>query len=319
MLAIGGSNSLLRVIKIDDPLTTNDPVIKYNLEGHSGSVISLAWNQSFLKLVSSDDNGLTIVWVVKNGNWYQDMIHNRNNSVVTDTKWSIDGKCICIAYQDGAVVVGSVEGSRLWSIDDSGVALKCVAWSPDCKNIAFLTEENQIRLCDKNGNHLKDITYHDIDNADNIEWRHVEQEKTVPLLTITNTQGQINVVSVVGSSRIISMNTGLYDGKSQWNPTGDILVVCGHVQIKDGKFLMLYFYDKEGCKIHEVKLNQEKLVAIDWESCLKLAVVTEQCMYSVRVRPPYKWTTLNSFSTIVYQSQEVRKIIFNFVFGIDSF
>jgi len=29
-------------------------------------------------------------------------------------KWSKDGTKICITYEDGAVIVGSVEGSRLW-------------------------------------------------------------------------------------------------------------------------------------------------------------------------------------------------------------
>lgn len=35
-----------------------------NLEGHTGHVQIVAWNEQFQKLTSSDDNGLIIVWVL---------------------------------------------------------------------------------------------------------------------------------------------------------------------------------------------------------------------------------------------------------------
>ena len=38
--------------------------------------------------------------------WYEEMINNRNKSVVRDMKWSSDGKKIAIVYEDGAVIVG---------------------------------------------------------------------------------------------------------------------------------------------------------------------------------------------------------------------
>jgi hypothetical protein len=45
---------------------------------------------------------------------FQEMINNRNKSVVRDMKWTPDGQKICIVYEDGAVIVGSVDGNRLW-------------------------------------------------------------------------------------------------------------------------------------------------------------------------------------------------------------
>ena len=45
------------------------------------------------------------------------MINNRNKSVVTDMKWTPNGEKIGIVYEDGAVIVGSVEGTRLWGKD----------------------------------------------------------------------------------------------------------------------------------------------------------------------------------------------------------
>ena len=40
------------------------------------------------------------------------MINNRNKSTVRGMKWTSDGQRICIIYEDGAVIVGSVDGNR---------------------------------------------------------------------------------------------------------------------------------------------------------------------------------------------------------------
>ena len=40
-----------------------------------------------------------------------------NKSVVRAMKWTADGQKICIVYEDGAVIVGSVDGNRLWGKD----------------------------------------------------------------------------------------------------------------------------------------------------------------------------------------------------------
>jgi WD repeat-containing protein 35 len=45
------------------------------------------------------------------------MVNNRQKSIVTDMKWSPDGFKIGIIYEDGAVIIGSVEGNRLWGRD----------------------------------------------------------------------------------------------------------------------------------------------------------------------------------------------------------
>ena len=35
------------------------------------------------------------------GSWYEEMINNRNKSVVRGMKWTADGQKICIVYEDG--------------------------------------------------------------------------------------------------------------------------------------------------------------------------------------------------------------------------
>jgi len=47
-------------------------------------------------------------------------------------KWTADGQKICIVYQDGAVIVGSVDGNRLWGKELKS-HLRLVEWSPDAR------------------------------------------------------------------------------------------------------------------------------------------------------------------------------------------
>lgn len=60
-----------------------------------------AWNEPYQKLTTSDSNGLIIVWLTQRDSWYEEMINNRNKSVVVDMAWSHNGTKIAIAYEDG--------------------------------------------------------------------------------------------------------------------------------------------------------------------------------------------------------------------------
>ena len=63
----------------------------------------VTWNPHYRKLTTSDQNGLIIVWMLHRGMWFEEMINNRNKSVVRDMKWKYNGQEICIIYEDGAV------------------------------------------------------------------------------------------------------------------------------------------------------------------------------------------------------------------------
>lgn len=41
------------------------------------------------------------------------MMNNRNKSVVRSMRWNTDGQKICIVYEDGVVILGSVDGKRI--------------------------------------------------------------------------------------------------------------------------------------------------------------------------------------------------------------
>ncbi|KAG5462710.1 MAG: WD40-repeat-containing domain protein, partial [Olpidium bornovanus] len=119
------------------------------LDGHSGSVILSTWNIQQRKLTTSDQYGLIVVWVLYRGMWYEEMVNNRNRSVVADMQWNREGERICIVYEDGAVIVGSVDGNRMWG-KEFKTQLAFLQWSPDSKHILFATKEGQLQVYDAN-------------------------------------------------------------------------------------------------------------------------------------------------------------------------
>lgn len=125
-LACGGEGGMLKVLKLDAQQTKDLPSrglaapsnlsMNQTLEGHQGilltpennvkmlkttkgDVLVATWNEVHRKLTTSDSTGMIIVWMLYRGLWYEEMINNRNKSVVADMKWTSDGQKICIAYE----------------------------------------------------------------------------------------------------------------------------------------------------------------------------------------------------------------------------
>ncbi|KAM7334874.1 hypothetical protein ACRRTK_005351 [Alexandromys fortis] len=134
-IACGGEDGLLKVLRLETQ--TDDSKLRglaapsnlsmnQNLEGHSGAVQVVTWNEQYQKLTTSDQNGLIIVWMLYKGSWYEEMINNRNKSVVRSMSWNADGQKICIVYEDGAVIVGSVDDPILI---DTGMYVVGIQWN----------------------------------------------------------------------------------------------------------------------------------------------------------------------------------------------
>lgn len=80
----------------------------------------------------------------------------RNNGVVRDMKWTSSGEKICIAYDDGAVIVGSVDGNRLWG-KELNMQLSVLEWSPDGRFILFSNVAGECHTYDSNGNAIAKV------------------------------------------------------------------------------------------------------------------------------------------------------------------
>lgn len=295
------------------------------LEGHNGKVICATWNPVYKKLTTSDENGLIIVWMLHKGLWWEEMINNRNKSVVKDMKWTVDGKKICIIYEDGAVIVGSVDGNRLWG-KELNLELKFVEWSPDSKYILFVTSEVEVWVYDADGSKLRLLSLTSIEpflstndySIAAIHWY------SPPYSTRTGTQ---NVSSTLLSSEIspsllvafdnglILLSRGEFDNEQivldteleilscKWNSQGNIFAVTGILKPSRNDshkvINLIKFYDSFGKFLRGIRIPGENIAALTWEgSGLRIALAVESFIFFANIRPSYTWTYLQN--TVVY-------------------
>ena len=332
-IACGGDNGLLKVLKLDgqhmsDQKTESDQQPKFlsmnqTLEGHSNSVIHLSWNDKYEKLISSDINGLIIVWMFYKSHYYEEMINNRNRSVVIEVKWTADGDKVCIVFEDGSVIVGSVEGHRLWSKEISKVVkLTCAEWSADGKLLLFGLANGQVHCFDNNGNFFTKVTLflkvnaaQTLDHSTKFNYSsaqisvvcmHWFPRRTMAFqqlnaikskfkdLAIAFSTGEIHLLSNENDDDAIVIQSNLSTIKQiQWNPLGTILAVCGSIanQQQANKIEnCIKFYDKAGNLSYNLNVPGNELVCCTWGSCgLKIALGVDSFILFASVRPQYKF------------------------------
>ena len=102
------------------------------------------------------------MWVKYEGRWSIELINDRGNSV-SDFAWSHDGRMAVICYQDGFVLVGSVNGQRFWShlYDLSNCTITTATWTPNDLYIILGLSNGNLMVIDENGSI---ISRHDLKN-----------------------------------------------------------------------------------------------------------------------------------------------------------
>lgn len=79
------------------------------------------------------------------------MTNDRKKSMVRGMAWTSDGQKICIVYDDGAIIVGSVDGNRIWGKELKNTALTGVQWSPEGRLLLFSLRNGELHLYDNQG------------------------------------------------------------------------------------------------------------------------------------------------------------------------
>jgi WD repeat-containing protein 35 len=320
-IATGGDSGLLKVLKLEAPADSDAKLkgiaapsnlsMNQTLEGHKGGVICVTWNPQYRKLTTSDAQGLIIVWSLSKGEWFSQMVNNRNKSVVRDMKWTSDGKKICIVYEDGAVIVGSVGGERLWG-KEINLPLRFVEWSPDGKLILFVTLEAEVWVFDSEGSQLRSMTLAIQDHAKGdvpvagIHWfsppgghgsRRVNDAP--PALCIALENGMVQLSKNDEDSNVITFDTEMTISYVRWDNTGSILAVTGSQQSRDKTVNLVRFFDAHGQHLRNIRIPGESVSALAWEgSGLRLSLVVDSYIFFANVRPAYTWAYL--LNTVVY-------------------
>ena len=328
-IATGGDSGLLKVLKLETP-TDADAKLKgiaapsnlsmnQTLEGHSGGVMCVTWNPQYRKLTTSDSEGLIIVWTLHKGTWLEEMINNRGKSVVRDMKWTADGKKICIVYEDGAVIVGSVGGDRLWG-KDLNLPLRFVEWSPDGKLILFVTLESEVWIFDSEGTKLRSMSLaiQDSTNGDcpiaGIHWyaapggisstsKSRSSGEAMPNLCIALENGLVQLSRGDDDPNIITFDTEMNITFCKWDSSGAILAVTGsqtsHSKDSSKTVNMIKFFDATGHYLRNIRVPGESISAMAWEgSGLRLSLIVDSFIFFANIRPTYTWAYL--LNTVIY-------------------
>lgn len=132
----------------------------FNLRGHKNEIKLVKWNEPYQKLASCDTKGVIYVWVKYEGRWSIELINDRGK-IVTDFAWSHDGRMAAICYEDGFVLVGSVNGQRFWSHLfelNNNTSINAITWSPNDSLVILGLSNGSLMIMDEHGTYLARIS-----------------------------------------------------------------------------------------------------------------------------------------------------------------
>ena len=286
------------------------------LEGHDGTkfkpnriytllgfVTMATWNKQHDKLTSADSNGLIIVWILYKGMWYEEMVNNRNKGLVTGMEWDKSGSRICIVYEDGAVILGSVDGNRIWGKEVKNTNLSHVQWAPDGNFILFGTSSGSLQLFDQQGSFISKIP--DFCHGGSefkiaaMDWYNGSGgyiRPNIPCLAVCYDDGKVQILRNQRDKNPIKFSAEMTNMNIKWNSNGSILAISG-IQILPGKdggekeSCVLQFWNPFGDLLRSIKIPGKKIPSITWEKDgLRIAAAVDSFIFFANIRPDYRWT-----------------------------
>ena len=279
-------------------------------------MVCVCWNENYRKLTTSDQNGMIIVWMLHKGMWYEEMINNRNKSTVRGMRWTPDGQRICIIYEDGAVIVGSVDGNRLWG-KEIKTELAHVEWSPDGRNILFCTKSCEVHIYDSVGNFVSKLPLYCLEDSAaatslvGIQWYDGAEgllSLNQPVLAIGFENGRLQLMRDETDTAPVLVDAGMSLSTMRWNSNGSVLAVAGTLSTTNSSgerrdVCMVQFYTPNGQHMRTLKVPGSTMSALSWEGgSLRVALAVDSYIYFANIRPDYRWgfiedTLIYSFTT----------------------
>ena len=334
-IACGGDSGLLKVLKLetgskDAPgagdvgvprprgvAAPSNLTMNQTLEGHDGAVVCVIWNAQHSKLTTSDQNGLIIVWMLHKGVWFEEMINNRNRSVVRGMNWTADGTKICIVYEDGHVIVGSVDGNRIWG-KELDVGLRHVEWSPDGACLLFATSDasDALQLYNAEGNYLRSLPQYALEDLGPsrdatiiaVHWYNGLEGRVdpyAPSLAVAYSNGRVQVSRSASDAKPILIDTRMELTHCRWNTNGSVLALAGVEEARSSggdrrAISKVQFYTPYGRHLRTLKVpgGRIKSMSCDGDG-LRVALAVDAYIFFANMRPDYRWALLGG-KTLVY-------------------
>ncbi|XP_065328072.1 tubby-related protein 4a isoform X2 [Pelmatolapia mariae] len=344
-LATGNSRGVVGVTFTSSHCRRDRPTpqrVNFNLRGHNSEVVLVRWNEPFQKLATCDTDGGIFVWIQYEGRWSVELVNDRG-AQVSDFTWSHDGTQALISYRDGFVLVGSVSGQRHWSSEINLEShITCGIWTPDDQQVLFGTADGQVIVMDCHGRMLAHILLHESDGIVSMSWNYpsflvedssesdtdsddypppqVHSQK--PLLTVSFTSGDINLMNSYDDLSPILIHTALKDVVVQWCSQGDLLAVAGMERTllptdtscpPPSRNAIVKFYNVQGEHIYTLDTPaQRPITTLCWgHRDSRLFLASGPVLYVVRVE--HRIATLQllcqqGIATAVKEEKDIAKL-----------
>jgi WD repeat-containing protein 35 len=306
-------------------------VIVYNesvKSPHTAPITLLNWNESYQKLTSVDKNGLMIIWINRAGKWVEEMVNESDKSLIRDVRWSNDGFYLCILVDDGQIIVGSVEGEKVWNKKVQKVPVM-VEWSPDGRFMLVGTDKGEIMVFQHDGTYQYSIYIQCMNNLVNIpdgqnvtipnydlaaiEWftggRTADGNSTG--LIIAYKVGRFQLMKSETDSQPTNIDAGITINEVKWNPRGELFAISGILNSGEGEPSgVIQFYDYNGSYLRVLKIDKATSVGpLTWSGDgLKLALGVSFSMFVASCKLTYKMCYLSASKTFVFALEKENRV-----------
>ena len=289
------------------------------LEGHKASIQVVVWNETQHKLTTSDQDGVIMVWMMYKGSFFEEMTNDRKKSTVRGMAWTSDGQKICIVYEDGAVIVGSVDGNRLWGKELKNTSLSAVQWSPDNRLLLFAIRNGEVHLYDNTGIFVSKLNIQCVQlsltrsiSVVGLCWYSGFVQGNRPALVICYETGKIQLMKNESDDTPTIIDAGIQITAGQWNETGTILGVCGMKNsVNEKETNQVIFYSAYGQHLRTLKIPGREITSLSWEgkSNCRIALGVDSFIYFANIRLDYMWCYFNKTIAFIETSNQNRQSV----------
>ncbi|CAG0901306.1 unnamed protein product, partial [Cyprideis torosa] len=272
-------------------------------KGHGKLEVTLvSWNEPYQKLATCDSTGIIFVWIRYEDRWSIELINDRNTAVL-HFQWSHDGKLALICYDDSCVLVGSVAGQRFWSrqvqedpnndadppvrnpLRQSGGAwITCGTWDPTDTKAILGSRTGSLVALGVGGARFRDVSLRPGDRITAVSYNcpkyNLEEmpDNLEPYtLCVAFVSGYLMFLTQWDDpASAITVDSGLYDFKSEWSYFGKYIAVAGERRIRlqpTDKKKVIRFFTHEGNLVYqkdfpeEAQAKESPVLSMTWGHC----------------------------------------------------
>lgn len=300
LIACGQENGAITIHKVsqnpDHPGLCRFDIVQ-TLVDHKHEITAMTWNERFNKLVSGDSDGLLVVWLEYAGKWRPTMINSLSKVPVASICCSSQGDLIVIAYADGKIICGDINGNPKWE-STIHYQSEIVCWSPTAKLLFVGTRDCTVLMMKGRGRTVTemDLGVIGVKQEENkivaMKWSRAEPA----MFMIAFQSGRVALMNSENDVEPVFVDVGFTITDVAWSHAGDMIAVAGVV---DAGRCQLRFYSTNGKALRTMNVNAQNITSLAFnQTDNQLVMGVDHSMFLVQMVPINPWAYLSD--TLVY-------------------